>query len=366
MRSLEAALARSALSDYLGVRPGEPVTVESWSHAVPCARAFVVEARRLGAEPLLVVEDEDGFFTSLAQAGRRPVPRSSVDLADRGGSYVYFDGPEEFPRLFGLRAEELAAATQRHGPAWEARARSSGLRAVRMAISGATPTAASRFGVRLEAWRQELLLASLVSPRRLAATAAARLRGLRGAKVLRLRHGNGTDLTVRLRPGGWLGELGRESPASHRGERPWSRIPTGTLTIPIAPGSAEGTWETNRPEYDRYAVNPVGRGGRFVFARGRLADAGFDRGGEGFARLFQRGRSLQGAPVALRFGLNPKVGRAPEIGELALGTVGLVLAAEATGASPASSGPTYAALLAGAQAELDGRRWLEEGRPVPS
>lgn len=363
MASEELRLARSTLSAYLGVRRGEPVTVEAWSHALPWASAFVVEARRLGADPVLAVEDEEGFFTTLALQSRGAVPTAPVRLTDRGGAYVYFSGPREFARLLALSPRELARTVARHGPSWTRRALGSGIRSARMAVAEVTPTAAERFAVGLDGWRREVVGASVVPPFRLASAATARLRRLAHASVLRVVHPNGTDLTVRLRPHGGTAETGRAPRRGGSSRQPWLRIPTGRLTIPVARRSATGVWEANRPTYHRFAGDPVDSGVRLQFAEGHPTGFSFERGGRAFADLFLRGRSFRAEVSAVRFGLNPAIVRAPESGDLALGTIGLVLRPPAERAGAAGDSD-YVSLLAGADAQLDGHRWLSEGRPT--
>ncbi|MGA8604549.1 MAG: hypothetical protein WB788_05745, partial [Thermoplasmata archaeon] len=128
----EDRLAQVVLDQCLAVRRGETLTVETWDHALPWARAFVLEARRRGCEPTLVVEDEAAFFRSLAQSGSRTVPSAPAAIAEASDAYVYFPGPEHFPRLLGLSAEELDAVLGRHGAGWWRAARRAGLRAARI------------------------------------------------------------------------------------------------------------------------------------------------------------------------------------------------------------------------------------------
>ena len=358
----ESAVARATLGAYLRVRAGEAVTVEAWSSALDWARALVLEARRRDVEPILVVEDEDGFFRSLEGGG--PVPTAPATLARLGGAYVYLSGPEAFPRAFGLEPEERRAVVARHGPAWRAAARGSGLRAVALAVAGVGPTAAARFGVGVDAWREEVVRASLVPPARLRATAGRLVRRLARARRLTVRHANGTRLELAVRPGRWLEEAAGEDRGRHRFDPVWSSVPTGRLTVPVAPGSANGRWEANRPHYDRWGESPVGDGGRFRFADGRLEEYAFDRGGEEFASLSAASRRAPGIVRALTVGLNPAVVRAPEVGDLSLGRLGLCFQLGRpqgrTGVLPGE----FVSALHGAEVDLDGRPWLSDGQAV--
>ncbi|MGA8092427.1 MAG: hypothetical protein WB984_08050 [Thermoplasmata archaeon] len=361
----EDRLAQMVLDQCLGVRRGETVTVETWNHTLPWARAFVLEARRRGCEPTLVVEDEEAFFRSLAQSGSGSVPSAPAALAEASDAYVYFPGPEQFPRLLGLSTDELEAVVGRHGPGWWRAARRAGLRAARIAVAGATPTAAARFRVDRDAWQRELVLGSLVSPDRLARAAGRLVRRLHRAHRVHLRHPNGTDLTVELLRVPPVIEDGRVDRADRRAGRLWTQIPTGVVAVPLAPGVAEGVWESNRETYDRFSDPPATFGARFTFHRGRLAEYSFDQGGAAFARAYARGGRGREAPGALTFGVNPAISHAPEVEEVAAGTVGLLLGGNRSLGGRNPSRFAYLTTLAGANVELDGDPFLEEGALVP-
>jgi len=360
----EERLARIVLGSSLAVRRGEAVTVETWDHALRWARAFVLEARRRGCEPTLVVEDEETFFRSLAQSGARRVPGAPTAVAEASDAYVYFPGPAEFPRLLGLSTKELEAVLGRHGAGWWRAARRAGLRAARMAVAAATPTAASRFGVDQDAWQRELVRASLVSPDRLARAAGHLVRRLHRARQVRVHHPNGTDLSVELLRASPVVEDGRVDRADRRAGRLWTQIPTGVVGVPLLPGIAEGIWESNRATYHRLSDPPVTLGARFTFHQGRLTEYAFDRGGVAFAREYARGGRGREQPGALTFGVNPAISHAPEVAEVAAGSVSLLLGGNRSLGGRNPSRFVYLTTIAGATVELDGQPFLREGVPV--
>jgi len=358
----EDALAHVVLERHLALRRGESVTIEAWSHALPWARSFVVEARRLGAHPTLVVEDENAFFSSLELLGSAAVSGAPGLVAGAPDAHVYFGGPEAFPRLLGLPANDLGSLVDRDGRGRYGSAPGARTRGIRLAIGDVTPTAAARYGVNVAEWQRELVRASLVDPTRLEATGRAFARRLARARRLRVRHSNGTDLSFRLAGRAPAIVTGRP----HRGPRAaWERVPSGIAIFPIRAGTTEGVWESNRPAHDRFAQPNTVVGGRFEFHSGRLTQFEFDHGGESFARAYGRAGRGRERPVALTVGLNPAIDRAPEVVELGLGTLGLLLGDPPRRAGTPSSGFSFLAALAGANVEADGRPWLVSGAAAP-
>jgi leucyl aminopeptidase (aminopeptidase T) len=361
----EEALARLVVDRCLGIRSGESVTIETWTHALPWARPFILEVRRRGAFATLVVEDEEAFFRSLALPAARAVPMAPSALAEQSDAYVYLGGPEAFPRLLGLPSDELESVIVRHDPAWWRSARRVGLRAARLAIAGVTETAASRYGVSWDGWRREVIRASLVPPERLAGAAERLVRRLARARVIDIRHPNGTALRVETDRRPPLVEDGRVDRADRRAGRIWTQIPTGLVALPLASNGAEGTWESNRAVYDRFAEPAIALGARFSFSRGRLREFSFDRGGESFAGEYARGGRGRDVAGALTFGLNPAIVRAPELGEVAAGSVGLLLGDNRPIGGRTTSRFSYLTTVAEAEVDLDGEPFLVGGRLAP-
>ncbi|HTW77365.1 MAG TPA: hypothetical protein VMG14_06335 [Thermoplasmata archaeon] len=360
----ESALARLVLDRLLPLRRGRSLAVVTWDHALPWARAIALGAFRRGLVPTVVVHDEGTFFAALAEVGPGPLRADRRELLPPADGVVRLEGPAEFPRLLGLPRGWIEPLVRPLGPR---RARTGpASRTVRLRIADATPAAADRYGVDLERWRSELLRASLVDPRHL--TAAGRALGPRGGRPhrIRIRHANGTDLSL---------ALAREPPILETGVPPaggWAEVPSGRWRARVEPGSADGWFETNRASYDRYAEYPVALLGRLEFGDGRLRDFEGDRAAQAFHAFARSGKGRVRIRSVL-VGLNPEADRAPETADLAAGTVTLEVGDPAP--RPRDRLPRFALLasLAGAEVELDGRPWILGGalpvarprRPTP-
>jgi len=360
----EDSLARAVLGPCLAIRPKEVVTIETWSHALPWALALVREVRRRRAEPILVLEEEETFFQSLRFPKSPRVPLPSPALIGASDVYIYLPGPEAFPRLFGLGPLDLHTAVVRHSASWWSAARARRLRVARLSISSVTPTAADHFGIEIGAWQGEVFRASLFPPGQLHRKGVRLARCLEPARRIRIRHPNGTDLRLRLRPGRAVVEDGRVDVEDRREGHLATQIPSGLVAVRVDPKSAEGVWESNRQIYLRFQEPPVTVASRFVFRDGRLREYTFDRGGESFAAVYAnagRGRDLVSR---LTFGLNPAVGFAAELEEIAAGTVTLWLGDDRSRGSRHTVPFSFVSPLGGADVEVDGVRIWAGGRPV--
>jgi hypothetical protein len=352
-----AALARAALDRALRVRRGERLTIESWTHALPWARALVVAAHRRGVTPTLVLRDEEAYFETLAGIGVAALA-SGLGRERRGpDAVVRLDGPEAFPRLLGLPSDDLDLLLRTTGPALPPRG--SRGRILRLRVSDVTATAAARFGVDLDRWQEEVVRASGVDPAALAVSGRRLSRSLSPGVEVRIRHPNGTDLAFQLsRRPAWV-----ETGAPRAGGV--AELPSGRWVGPVAPGSARGEFETNRPSYDRFAEEPVALHGRLEFGDGRLRGFEEDRASQAFAAFVRTGKGRV-RPIAVEIGLNPEIRRAPELLDLAAGTVTLVVGdppRRGTGRPPRF---VFLASLAGADLTADGRPVLVRGGIVTS
>lgn len=299
------AVARALLGSALGVRRGEHVVVVSWNHTLPWATACVTEARRVGARPLLLLEDESAFWhsvDSVSPARRwagvfRPV-RAALERAD---ALIYFPGPADRPRLHALPSHLLAPFLGADDE-WLSIARSARLRAVRCLLGYASDAQADHWEVPGAMWRSQLI-------RGITDVDYGTLRkdGLRAARLLlkgrqlRLSAANGTDLTLRLRgrmP--WVDDGSVDADDRRRG-RVMSAAPAGSIVVAVDETSAEGMAVANRPSF----LSP-GRveGGQWELQGGKLRNYWYTEGGEAFETDFARAPRGRETVALFALGLN--------------------------------------------------------------
>ncbi|MCI4318023.1 MAG: hypothetical protein L3J96_05735, partial [Thermoplasmata archaeon] len=145
-----ADLAQVLLGTALDVRRGENVIIETWSHSLPYSTACVVEARRRGAYPMLLVEDESAYWRSLdvAPAVDRwsRVGHHEWAALSKANAYVFFPGPEDRPRFTLLPPSHRSALTT-YNAEWYRRAKAARLRAARCLIGFASDPQAAFWGI---------------------------------------------------------------------------------------------------------------------------------------------------------------------------------------------------------------------------
>jgi leucyl aminopeptidase (aminopeptidase T) len=161
---LEGEVARKVVSESLLLKKGESVTVETWNNGLGLALRFMVEARRAGAIPILIFEDEDTYVDSV-----RNTPTDAVGKMGRheyellAASDAYFFIPNEILEAYTKRLtpEEVDRSTT-YGSSWYDAAKKAKLRGARMSFGFAGKELARMLGKRLDEITVQQLRATLV------------------------------------------------------------------------------------------------------------------------------------------------------------------------------------------------------------
>ncbi len=161
---LYSQLAKKIVSDSLDLKPGESVTIETWNNGLDFAKQVVREARRVGAMPLLILEDDDAYLWGLQNAPKESVGRMGkheYNLLTATNAYVFIPGP-----LIGAYApsvtKEQASEGTAYNSSWYEAAEKSGVRGVRLTFGYLGPDLAKILGKKLDDLVQRQLKASLV------------------------------------------------------------------------------------------------------------------------------------------------------------------------------------------------------------
>lgn len=362
--SLNQKVARQVLTQTLHVQKGENVTIEAWSASLPWAAPFVNEARRLGAHPLLLYEDEPSFWEAL----RTGVSRTTGEVGDHEWSaltetdaYVFFFGPSEWPRYDGL-TDRNTAGVAAYNPEWYRRAAKARLRGARMYMGRTSALAAERWRIDLDAWRNALQTASLASPQRMHQLGQRLARRLRQGKKVHLTHDNGTDLEFRLGRYPIQVDDGLVDDQDIRAGNNMASIPGGVIGVAIDHTSASGSYVGNHTVYPN--TGPA-EGIRWSFKGGQLGEHSYRRGGAAFEKAY--GAAPKGGRGRLSYfsiGLNPDLSSCPQMEDQEYGAVMLRIGGNTFSGGKNRSPFGSWSVVTGADLTIDGRPVLRAGRIV--
>ena len=318
-----AHVARAIAGPALALRRGEHLVIDTWSHTLPWATALVEEARRIGARPLLLLEDEGAFWRSL-EAGRGPRPWAGIPTpvraaVRRADALVHFPGPADRPRLRALPPELLGPFAGREDQ-WFRLVRTTGRRGVRCLLGYASDDQAEHWGVPGAFWRSRLIrgIADVDYPA-MALDGARVADLLRRGRAVRLSAPNGTDLTFGLRGRRPWVDDGVVDAQDRRQGRAVASSPGGSVVVAIGEGTARGTIVANRPSY--LAGGRVEEG-QWEVEAGRLRNYWYPDGGASFEAEFAAAPRGRDVVALVAIGLNPTIGAGvPQAEDLEAGTV---------------------------------------------
>ena len=321
------AVARALVGSALALKRGDHVVIVTWNHTLPWAAGCVAEARRVGARPVLLLEDEAAFWRSLdfapsarAWSGLGPPVSAALRKAD---ALLYFPGPADRPRLHALPARLLGPFLSADDD-WVRVARSGKVRGVRCLLGYASDAQAEHWGVPGAMWRSQLIRGITEVDYE-----AMRRRGTRVARLLRrgrevhVTAANGTDVRLKLRGRSPWVDDGMTDSEDLREGRVLSSAPGGSAVVAIDEGSAEGMAIANRPSF----LGP-GRveGGQWEIERGRLRNYWYAEGGATFESDFSSAPRGREVVSLLALGLNPSLAAGvPQAEDQEAGTVTLAI-----------------------------------------
>jgi len=360
-------MARVVLRKCLRVRPGEHVTVESWSETLEYANAFVLEAHRLRARPLLIYQDEPTYWAAVAENRPSDLARVGDHLRAaiaRSDALVTFFGPSDRERAHALPWSTRYKLGEYPDVLYGAAAKA-GTRAVQLALGRASPASARMYGVDLATWKEELVAGTSVDPSVLHRRAGRLADRLRQGSTVEISHPNGTRLRLGLRHRRPQVSDGLVPPARPKGDWSLVQLPAGVVSVALDERVAEGTFCSNVPN-SVGVFDTVGEveGGRWTFANGRLDRFTYDRGQELFSQSYERGGPGKDRVGILSIGLNDRVAMAPLLMDQGAGTLTLQLGRNDTAGGTNRVYWWAWLILRGADLTVDGKPLVTAGRLV--
>jgi leucyl aminopeptidase (aminopeptidase T) len=364
-----STLVGRIVSDCLEVKPGENVTIETWNPGLDIAREFAFQVRKAGANPVLMLEDENNFWRAAEELpvdklGK--VGKHEWAMLQNTDAFIFIPGPEHQDRLDDL-AEDVSDAVFQYGDEWYKRARKYRVRGVRIGFGYMNKKRAKKLGVDFDKWVDEELKAYDVDYQKLEKVGKKLSKILKNGKKVRITHSNGTDLKLRLQrsKGNPLIDVGvmkdQYDPKKGQTYSVLTNLPSGSvLTVPRE-DSAKGVIKFNLP-------SPSGKDFAhnisLSFEKNGLVSkySGGENFNKGFKEKFEGETKKDKGRVALfSIGVNPKQKTGFGYDDSAEGVILLGIGHYSYGDRNKTDFQFYG-LLDGANVSIDGSMVIEKGK----
>ncbi|MCI4330799.1 MAG: hypothetical protein L3K19_02990 [Thermoplasmata archaeon] len=329
--STRRAFARNVLRNSLLLRRGEKLLVETWSGTQAWADSLVLEARILGARPLLVVEDEATYWKSVSEAPAAHLGQVGAHewaTLKASDAHVYLWGPYDTTREEALPAS-VRSRIMANDHEWFRLVQRSGIRSIRWDLGRTSEVWAHRYGVDLSSWRSELIEGATVDPRPMRRDGRYLAKWLRTGKSIRITHKNGTDLTLRLAGRPPRVDDGVLDDDDVRAGNVVQVVPSGAAVVTVDERFADGTFISDGPggvAFSSEAPNQIPlSGGRWSFRNGKLTDYSFERGEAEFRKAYRAAAQGKERPGLISIGLNPSTTSIPLLFDQERGVVSLTI-----------------------------------------
>ena len=354
-------LAKNALKKALGLRRGDSVWIETWTHGLPVGEIIATQARRLGILSSIHYRSEASLFESREGTqsaelkGLTPAEAAGIAASD---GCIYLPGPEHLESFARLPSAIRRAFTERYVDFTRVLQQHS-VPAVWLCATGATEAVSRQFGVDLAQIQREAYRGSAVDPQSLQRDARRLRRPLRNGRRVTITHPNGTRLELGLLGRSPIIDDGKVDGQDIANGRVWTVIPSGYIAAPLDGQTATGRFVSNRPS--RHHRGTI-RGLTWTFHDGRLVDYSVRGGSSLFEESYRKAGRERNLPALLSVGLNPEIRDFPLAVDQEKGVVTLFI-----GRNDDFGGDTRGqfreyALLQGADLLVDGRSLLKAGR----
>jgi leucyl aminopeptidase (aminopeptidase T) len=329
--STRRAFARNVLRNSLRLRRGEKLFIETWSGTQSWAESLVLEARILGAEPLLVVEDEATYWKSVREAPASHLGHIGTHewaTLKASDAHVYLWGPYDTTREEALPLS-IRNRIMANDHEWFRLVQRAGIRSIRWDLGRTSEVWAHRYGVDLAKWRSELIEGATVDPRPMRRDGQYLAEKFRTGKSIRITHRNGTDLTLRLAGRKARVDDGVVDDDDVRAGNVVQVVPSGVSVVTVDERFAEGTFYSGGSggvAFSSDAPNQVPLlGARWTFRDGKLKDYSFERGEADFRRVFRAAGPGKERPGLISVGLNPATTAIPLLFDQERGVLSLAI-----------------------------------------
>ena len=233
-------VARKVLSETLRLKKGETLTIECWNNGLPFARRLVVEARRMGAIPVVVFEDESAYVEGVKVTPKDvlgSMGKQEYGLLAGSDAYVFIPGPPIGAYSPRLSREEVTDSTK-YNRSWYEAAEKAKLRGARLPFGYVGKDYARLIGKRPEEVARHQLRAALADFSSISASGRAVGQALEdGAKATLLTPGARLEFELK---GDLEVEDGVVDEGDVAGGYNMTYVPPGYVSKQVDPASANG------------------------------------------------------------------------------------------------------------------------------
>jgi leucyl aminopeptidase (aminopeptidase T) len=325
------AFARNVLRNSLRLRRGENLLVETWSGTQSWAESLVLEARILGARPMLVVEDEATYWKCVEDAPASHLGQVGAHewaTLKASDAHVYLWGPYDTAREEALPSS-VRSRIMANDHEWFRLVQRSGIRSIRWDLGRTSEVWARRYRVDLAKWRSELIEGATVDPSPMRRDGQHLAEMFRTGKTVRITHRNGTDLTLRLAGRRARVDDGIIDEDDVRAGNVVQVIPSGVTVVTVDERFADGTFNSEGSGGVAFSSETPNQiplsGGQWSFRNGKLTDYSFDRGEADFRRAFKAAGPGKDRPGLISVGLNPTTTSIPLLFDQERGVLSLTI-----------------------------------------
>ena len=134
LERLYRQVARKVLSESIGLKKGESLTVETWTSGFPFARTVVSETRKIGGIPIMLYEDEDLYIEGVRNTPKDvlgTMGKHENALLAGSDAYVFIPGPPIGAYSRKITRQEVIDSTK-YNSSWYEAAEKAKLRGVRL------------------------------------------------------------------------------------------------------------------------------------------------------------------------------------------------------------------------------------------
>jgi leucyl aminopeptidase (aminopeptidase T) len=132
--ALHSQIVRKILTQSLGLKKSDALTVETWNRGLPFAKEIVRQARRMGCVPLLIFEDEPTYLDGVKHTPKDVLGlmgKHEYGLLASTDAYVFIPGPPLGAYYKRITREEFSNATK-YNSSWYDAAEKAKLKGVRL------------------------------------------------------------------------------------------------------------------------------------------------------------------------------------------------------------------------------------------